>query len=93
LTQPAGELLLFSRGVRILRGPDAELGRRDRLRYVRRRAYNRAMHGEYSRGDEAMFGPAYILMHDGPEWPEEAADPAIATRRPQAGWRPEATAT
>jgi len=87
LTQPAGELLQFSRGMRILRGPEAEDERRSRLRYVRRRAHNRALHGEYSKGDEAMFGPAYILMHDGPEWPDEASDPAIAIRRPATGWR------
>jgi hypothetical protein len=67
------ELLLFSRGVRILRGAQAEAARRDRLRFVRRRAFNRALHGEYGEADEAMFGPVWKLMHDGPEWPDDRA--------------------
>jgi hypothetical protein len=65
-----GEILLLSRGARILRGHKAEDERRDRLKYVRRAAFNRAMHGGYNEADVAMFGPSWQLMHDGPDWPE-----------------------
>ncbi len=67
-----GEVLLLSRGLRVLRGSKAEDERRDRLRWIRRAAYNRAIHGGYHEADEAMFGPDLQLLRDGPDWPEPA---------------------
>lgn len=66
---PRAEILDFTRGVQILRGPAAVASIERRIKIRRREAYARCYAGDFQKADRCMFGSHEQILVDGPDAP------------------------